>query len=162
MTGDRLFFGWILYDMKIQRRLDLLVSQHSNIRRCRSLADVGAYRDALEDLLYDACEKGRINQQELYEARDSRTNVFQGQSRADGADVYAVARVDVTATDARINRIADQADIMRNATEKEVIPLMVYAHIGDASPELAWERGVALIHVRFEDVKLIDTSLINT
>ena len=38
---------------------------------------------------------------------------------------------------------------------------MVYAHIGDTSPELDRERGGVLIHVRFEDVKLIDTSRMN-
>ncbi len=151
---------WIIYDTKVQHRLGGLVGMHSNVRRSRVLRGENVFDETLADLIHDACEQGFISKREEYEVADFRTNVLGGESREDGSYIYAVVRIDPTAKEDRINRIADHAEIMRRVTGKEVIPAVIYARIDEAQRQLAAERGVTLIHVSFEDVKMIDVSQI--
>ena len=158
-VDDRSLYEWIIYDTKVQRRINGLVNLHCDIRRSRVIRGDGVFDDMLADLIDDACEQGLISKEERYEVADFRTVVLRGKSRQDGSDAYSVVRIHPTAREDRINRIADNADIMRRITGKEVIPAAVFARIGDAQRELAADRGVTLIHVSFEDVKMIDTQL---
>lgn len=161
-TDDWPLLEWLLYDDKVQRRLGGLVDSHCYVCIPRILRVNGVFDETLADLIENACEQGFISEEERYEVMDFRTVVLRGQSYQDGSDIYAVARINPTAKEDRIIRIADNADIMRRVTGKEVVPVAVCARIGDAQRKLATERGVTLIHVSFEDVKMIDVYRVET
>ena len=144
-----------IYRFKIESRITGLLMQ-LELRRIRAVGSCGGNDDTLFDVISDASERGIISEEEKDEVLDSQHTIFRGENREDRSLAYAIASISATVEDSHVNRAAAAADALQRATGVPVIPAVVGARISDACRELAAERGVTLIHVSFERVKMID------
>lgn len=161
MTTDNL--DWDerpVYRQKVEGRIKG-VAGGLELRRVRVLVGCGGCDDAFLDVVDDAKERGTISEEERRAALDIKHIVLRGENRQDQSVTYAVVGVAPTIEGGHVNRAAVSADGMRRATGEAVVPAVVGARIDEACRELAQERGVILIDVSFEDVKMIDVSQIN-
>ncbi len=146
-----------MYESKVSQRIISLVGFHLDIRRPRFLKGDGVLdEEFFIDVFDDAWEKGVITKEERGEVWNYTNNVFRGESREDQSVAYAAVRVAMTVEDRHVNQAAFRAGVMRRVTGERVVPAVIAARIGDTQRQLASELGVALIHVSFEDVKMIE------
>ena len=150
----------LVYANKVERRIMGLVGYELNVRRSRILMG-GVFDSEFFDRVLDAEEQGIITEEERTGVWDLFSVVLRGESPQDRSPVYATVKIAATIEDRHIDLAATRADVLRRATGEETIPAVVGARIDDVRRELAHEKGVTLVHVSFEDVKMVDVQHID-
>ena len=162
MTGDNWpYIEETIYANKINRRLISVVGSILPRHRIRCIKGDGLLDETLfADVVENAAEQDIISAEERHEIYDLQNNVLQCENRQDRSVTYAAVTITATVEDSDIRRTADRAGILRRASGKTAIPAVIGARIDDVRRQLAQERGVTLIHVGFEEVKMIDVAQI--
>ena len=146
-TGDIGNLRGRAYEQRIGDNIRSIVSQHLNLRKVRVLKGYRAPDEmSFFDLIDDAHDRGIIDRQQRIDVGNIDI-VLQGQDRPEGAIVYAALEVSVGVADGDITRASSRADILRQVTGEQALPVVVGANIDEARQALASERGVALIAV---------------
>ena len=117
------------YEQRIGNNISSIISQHLNIRRIRVLKGSKAFDEMpFFDLIDDALDRGVIDRQQRIDAGNVDI-VLQGQSYPDRSVIYVALEVSATIADGDIDRAGDRAEILRKATGKQTLPVVIGANI---------------------------------
>ena len=116
------------------------------LRRGR-LMHSAAYGTAYEfsDLMEDSVDAGKLTEKQLYEIQCSNAVVRGVQ---DGETVYALAEIYLTVNQSDINRAAERAALLRQATGATAYPVVVGESVPPQQLAQAEEKGVTAIIVQ--------------
>lgn len=147
----------MIYADKINRRLISLVSSIFPRHRVRCIKGDGLLDETqFVDVIENAADQNSISAAERHEIYELQNNVLHCENRQDKSITYAAVTITATVDDNDLRRTAARAGILQRATGKTAIPAVIGARIDRARRQLAHERGVTLIQVGFEEVKMID------
>ena len=150
----------LIYSDKVERRMRGSVGYELKLRRPRIVMGGGVFDEEFFDCILDAEEQGIIREEERNGFWDLYSVVLRDERPQYRSPVYATVRIAATIEDRHINLAAARADVLKRVTGKETISAVVGARIDGTRRELAQEKEVSLVHVSFEDVKMVDTQRI--
>ena len=135
------------YERKIGSNISSIASQHLELQKIRILKGYKAFDEMpFFDLIDDAVNRGAIDRQQRIDAGNVDI-VLQGQSQSEKSLIYVALEVSVTVGSNDIQRAANRAEILGQATGAPTLPVVIGANIDEARQELAAQQGVTLIAI---------------
>lgn len=135
------------YERKIGSNISSIASQHLELQKIRILKGYKAFDEMpFFDLIDSAVDRGAIDRQQRIDAGNVDI-VLQAQSQPEKSLVYVALEVSVTVGANDIQRAANRAEILGQATGAPTLPVVIGANIDEARQELAYQQGVTLIAI---------------
>ena len=135
------------YELKVEKNLGSIASQHMNVRRVRVLTGVHTGRTPeYADMIEGAEDRGLITREQS-EDLQRLDLVFRGQRRGEDSPTLVAAEVSITIGDSDIDRAASRGSLLEQACQMPVLTAVVGTRIDEERTILAAANGVAVILV---------------
>ena len=145
--GDIANLRGAAYEQKIGNNIHSIMRQHLDIRQVRVLKGFKAFDETpFYNLIDDAEERGVIDRQQQMDVGNVDV-VLRGLKYPEQSPIYATLEISITVASNDIDRAADRADTLRQATGEAALPVVIAANIDEARQEFAAQRGVTLIAI---------------